>query len=186
MTQKSYEIGHSKPPVHSRGSLGHSGNRKGRPRGSKNTLTILNTLANEEIKTIQNGRDIKITKKTAALMQAINKAAQGDLKTLKTLLPHLLSADEKAEGKLDILNVYSPKFEACFGWFLELVNVALIETPGVDKVTKEHFFGLFAGKMSGWEQKVDKALNAPDWKPEKGARNPLMRYAVDTASNKPN
>jgi hypothetical protein len=186
MSQGDYDIGHSKPPAHTRWSKGQSGNRKGRPRGSKNTLTILNTLANEEIKTIQNGRDIKISKKTAALTQAINKAAQGDLKTLKTLLPHLLSADEKAEGKLDVLNVDSPKFATCFGWFLELVNAALMETPGIDKVTKEHFFGLFAGRMSGWEQKVDKTLNAPDWKPEKGAKNPLMQYTADSIDNKPN
>ena len=61
--------------------------RKTDPRGSKNTLNLLNKLANQEIKITQNGKALKISKKAAALMQALNRAAQGDVKVLKTLMP---------------------------------------------------------------------------------------------------
>jgi hypothetical protein len=98
LTQNNYEIGYAKPPQETQFKKGVSGNSRGRPRGSKNLLSILNTLANEDIKiTKPNGTTIKMPKKAVALLKALNAACSGDTKSLGLLLPHLLAADAKAE-----------------------------------------------------------------------------------------
>lgn len=92
-----YNVGYKRPPQETRFKKGQSGNPKGRPKGSINLLTLLNKVVNTPITlTDQNGRQIKITKKEAALLQAINKAAKGDLTALKLLLQPMLEAEKDA------------------------------------------------------------------------------------------
>ena len=92
-----YNVGYKRPPQETRFKKGQSGNPKGRPKGSINFLTLLNKVVNTPITlTDQNGRQIKITKKEAALLQAINKAAKGDLTALKLLLQPMLEAEKDA------------------------------------------------------------------------------------------
>ena len=92
-----YNVGYKRPPQETRFKEGQSGNPKGRPKGSINLLTLLNKVVNTPITlTDQNGRQIKITKKEAALLQAINKAAKGDLTALKLLLQPMLEAEKDA------------------------------------------------------------------------------------------
>lgn len=119
MKNSNYEVGFCKPPAHSRWEKGKSANPKGRPRGSKNTLTLLNMLANEEISIVQNGKTIKLPKKAAALLQAINMAAKGDKKALAILLPHLLAADVKAEDHAAKLHGMSRTDKEILTAFLE-------------------------------------------------------------------
>lgn len=93
----SEDVGYMKPPERTRWQKGQSGNRKGRPKNSKNLLTLLNALANEEIKVQhQNGKTVKMPKKAVALLKAMN-AACSDPKALKMLMPYLAEADAKAE-----------------------------------------------------------------------------------------
>ena len=49
-------VGYGKPPKHGRFKPGQSGNKRGRPRGSKNRKTILMQIANETHRVIENGR----------------------------------------------------------------------------------------------------------------------------------
>ncbi len=158
-------VGYAKPPVLTRWAKGQSGNRRGRPRGSKNTLNILNKLANEEITMSQNGRSVRISKKAAALLQAINKAAQGDTKVLRTLFPHLLAADAKMEGRSDYLDLRSPKVQAALEYFLDLFVECIYETPGLDAPTIDYILVLLSKKAENFEEKLDKKLNNPHWKP---------------------
>jgi hypothetical protein len=57
-----YEVGYKKPPKHSQFKKGQSGNKKGRPKGSKNANTLIHEIANKEITVrAKNGKLIKTT-----------------------------------------------------------------------------------------------------------------------------
>lgn len=175
MQPQENKIGYAHPPAERRWVPGQSGNPKGRPRGSKNTLDILNRLANEEIKVSQNGKEIKISKKAAALLQAVNKAAQGDAKSLKTLLPHLMAADAKAAGHLDFINFKSPRFDTALRWVIEIFEAAMVDS-NIDKTTQEQVFGHIGHRMADFEQIADNILNDRNWTEETCPENPFIGY----------
>lgn len=92
-----YETGYMKPPKSGQFQPGQSGNPKGRPSGSKNTYKLLDDIVNEKVQITKNGRLVRISKKQAMLLQAVNKAVQGDLKALQTLLPMMTVVDNRNE-----------------------------------------------------------------------------------------
>lgn len=89
--------GYARPPTHSRWTKGQSGNRRGRPRGSRNFYTLLQKIVDENVTVQQNGKTIRLSKKEVAILKAANAAASGDTKALSLLLPHLLIADSRVE-----------------------------------------------------------------------------------------
>ena len=175
MPNNEQTIGYSHPPVNKQWKKGQSGNPNGRPRGSKNTLDILNRLANEEIKVTQNGKKIKMSKKAAALLQAVNKAAQGDSKALKTLLPHLMAADAKAAGHLDFINFKSPRFDKALCWVIEIFEESMNDS-NIDKITQQQVFGHIGRRMADFEQIADSILNDKNWTKENSPENPFIGY----------
>lgn len=98
-----YEVGYGKPPKNNQFKPGMSGNKNGRPKGSKNTYTLLNEILNQKITIKENNESIKISKKIAMLTQLVNKGVKGDIKAISTLLPHMLLADIKEEDKEKVL-----------------------------------------------------------------------------------
>lgn len=92
-----YELGYMKPPKSGQFQPGQSGNPKGRPSGSKNTYKLLDDIVNEKVQITKNGRPVRISKKQAMLLQAVNKAVQGELKALQTLLPMMTAVDNRNE-----------------------------------------------------------------------------------------
>lgn len=98
-----YEVGYGKPPKEKRFKHGTSGNKRGRPKGSKNTYTLLSEILNQKITIKENGDSFKISKKIAMLTQLVNKGVKGDVKAISTLLPHMLMADIKEEDKEKLL-----------------------------------------------------------------------------------
>jgi hypothetical protein len=93
------EVGYGKPPRHTQFQSGRSGNPKGRPKGSKNSTTLIKKelldVANE------NGRQRKITKVEAIIKQLVNKAALGDHRSIALLLdkiPDLRIEPENGRG----------------------------------------------------------------------------------------
>lgn len=92
-----YETGYMKPPKSGQFKPGQSGNPKGRPSDSKNTYKLLDDIVNEKVQITKNGRPVRISKKQAMLLQAVNKAVQGDLKALQTLLPMMTAVDNRNE-----------------------------------------------------------------------------------------
>jgi hypothetical protein len=78
-----HSVGYGRPPVHARFQEGRSGNPKGRPRGARNTTTIITEALNERVVVKENGKTRKITKREAMFKQVVNKAASGDLKSLQ-------------------------------------------------------------------------------------------------------
>jgi hypothetical protein len=81
-----YEVGFGKPPKHTQFQKGHSGNPKGRARGSRNASTLLDEALSERIIVAENGRRRKVTKFEVVLTQLVNKAAQGEHRSTRLLL----------------------------------------------------------------------------------------------------
>jgi hypothetical protein len=81
-----YEVGYGKPPEHSRFRPGESGNRRGRPKGSRNLRTYFEQALAEPVVVNEGGRRRKISKAEIAMTQLANKAAQGDLRAIRMSL----------------------------------------------------------------------------------------------------
>jgi hypothetical protein len=83
---RDYDVGYGKPPRHTRFKKGRSGNPKGRPKGAKNSTTLLNEALSEPVVITHNGRRKTVSKKQAIMMQIVNKAASGDHRAIQLLL----------------------------------------------------------------------------------------------------
>jgi len=83
-SKKSYEVGYRKPPVNTRFHKGTSGNPSGRPKTLAQPLdpgSVLQSIDNEEIVVIDNGKRKRMTKAEIGLRhrQFFTKATRGDL-----------------------------------------------------------------------------------------------------------
>ena len=78
--------GYGKPPKHSQFKKGTSGNKNGRPKGSKNLLTLFRKQMNQRVVISENGRRRTITIAEAILKQLANKAATGDQKAIQAIM----------------------------------------------------------------------------------------------------
>jgi hypothetical protein len=103
-----YEVGFGKPPKPTRFRKGHSGNPKGRPRGSKNASSLLDEALKEQVIVSENGRRRKVTKLEAILTQLVNKAAQGDHRAAQLLLAHQIPKIEEREASRSAIADRSP------------------------------------------------------------------------------
>lgn len=99
--------GYKIPPTHSQFKPGQSGNIKGRPKGRRNTYSVLDDLLNQKIQVTQDGNQIKINKKTAILLQAVNRAVKGDIRAIQHIFPHMLAVDENNEHLAAVRQVLS-------------------------------------------------------------------------------
>jgi len=113
-----YDIGYGKPPKETRFKRGKSGNRTGRPKGTKNTYTLLNEILGQKITVEANGRQLRISKKMAMLTQLVNKGVNGDIKAISTLLPHILMADIKEEDKEKLLAALNSEDKAILKMYI--------------------------------------------------------------------
>src|SRR5688572_29477424 len=73
-----YEVGYGKPPVHSRFQKGKSGNPKGKPKGRKNTKTMIREITFAPVEIQVQGKMRKITAFEAMLMKLRQSALNGD------------------------------------------------------------------------------------------------------------
>ena len=81
-----YEIGYRRPPASGRFRPGTSGNPKGRPKGSRNFLTLLEQELNKTISVTENGRKRKLTRLQAIVKRMVSSALAGDQRALLNLL----------------------------------------------------------------------------------------------------
>lgn len=82
----SYNIGRAKPPRHTQFKKGVSGNKAGRPKGSKNLSTLIMEAAHGQVTATIDGKQRKISKVQATTMQLATKAAAGDPKAMLKFL----------------------------------------------------------------------------------------------------
>jgi len=82
----SYEIGYRKPPKDNQFKKGSSGNPKGRPKGSKNFVTLLDKELAQTIVVTENGKKKKLSRMQAMVKRIVAGALQGDQRSLLTLV----------------------------------------------------------------------------------------------------
>jgi hypothetical protein len=80
------EVGYGRPPKETRFQPGHSGNRKGRPSGTRNLDTDLRDELNEVIPVRIGDRSMKVSKQRAMLMALMAKALKGDTRAIVVIL----------------------------------------------------------------------------------------------------
>jgi mannose-6-phosphate isomerase-like protein (cupin superfamily) len=69
------KVGRGNPPKHMQFQKGVSGNKEGRPKGSKNLSTLIMEAARDQVTATIDGKQRKITKIQATAMQLATKAA---------------------------------------------------------------------------------------------------------------
>lgn len=84
--KETYKVGYKKPPKGTRFRSGQSGNPKGRPKGQKNLKTLVNEEINAIIEIKDGGKLKKVPKKQALLKVLMQKALQGDDRSIYRML----------------------------------------------------------------------------------------------------
>lgn len=91
-----YEIGYRRPPASGQFKTGTSGNAKGRPKGSKNLLTLLVQELNQPVVVNENGKKKKVARQHALVKRMVTNALNGDAKATLLLFDIL-----RRSGQLD-------------------------------------------------------------------------------------
>jgi hypothetical protein len=96
-----YTVGYGKPPKDTQFKKGHSGNRKGRPKGATNKVTedgILTHIAREayrEISVNDGTKTLTLPLVIVFIRSLMQKAAKGDLRAINKALELLEKVEEK-------------------------------------------------------------------------------------------
>ena len=76
-------VGYGKPPMKRRFKSGESGNRRGRPRGSKNRKTIVREIMNEMHAVTEDGRRRRRSTIELVLLALRNRAVEGNVRAFR-------------------------------------------------------------------------------------------------------
>ena len=85
---RNYETGYCQPPVQSQFPPGKSGNIKGRPKGSKNTATLLKEILSKKTQVRKGKSTRRITNEQKILEKLVDQAAEGDSKARRDLMEY--------------------------------------------------------------------------------------------------
>ena len=117
----SNEVGYGRPPREHQFKPGHSGNPRGRPKGSKNETTILHALLNRKIEVRQGGTLRKITVLEAILMRFTEDALKGNTKSAAFLFNRYAGVqaddalgDELGADDREVLDAFARQIESEF------------------------------------------------------------------------
>jgi hypothetical protein len=117
--QKRPDVGYGRPPVEHQFKPGQSGNKGGRPKGSKNEATILNELLSRKININQNGKTRRISVLEGMFLKFAEDALRGNPKSAAFLLARkqlIESIEQPAVAALDadeqkILDAFAQEIE---------------------------------------------------------------------------
>lgn len=98
----SYSVGYGKPPKQHLFQPGQSGNRKGRPRGVKNTSTLLREILDRKVEIRSAGVRRRISVREAMLTRFAESALKGDIKSAAFLLQRYDMIEASNEHATDI------------------------------------------------------------------------------------
>ncbi|WP_439401358.1 DUF5681 domain-containing protein [Bradyrhizobium sp. DASA03068] len=102
---KRTDVGYGRPPPEHQFKPGQSGNKHGRPKGSKNEATIINEILNRKIPIRDNGKARMISVLEGILTKAADDALKGKDKAAAFLLnrkQQVESSEQPAVPQLDI------------------------------------------------------------------------------------
>jgi hypothetical protein len=92
------KTGYGNPPKHTQFKKGQSGNKNGRPKGSKNLVTIFEEAARDQVTATIGGKKRRISKVQATVMQLATKAAAGDQASIARFLSWFDEMERRAAG----------------------------------------------------------------------------------------
>ena len=95
-----YEVGFGKPPKSTQFKPGHSGNPKGRPKGTKNLKTDLAEELSEKIVVHEGGNSKKISKQRAVVKTLITNTLKGDARAASSLLSMMMKLLDTGVGEV--------------------------------------------------------------------------------------
>jgi uncharacterized protein DUF5681 len=107
---RDYKVGYGKPPASGRFRKGASGNPSGRPRARTNKIdpaSVLETIDNEEIAVIDNGKRKQMPKAEVYFRQLMTKAIKGDLKAARlvvSMAAKYFSPEALASGNVECIS----------------------------------------------------------------------------------
>ena len=93
-----YEVGYGKPPRHTRFQLGHSGNPRGRPKGTKNLKTDLLEELGEKIVVREGEQSRRVSKQRAVVKALVNRTLTGDARAASLLTSLMMRLLDTGEG----------------------------------------------------------------------------------------
>ena len=96
-----YDIGYRRPPAAGQFKRGSSGNPKGRPKGSRNFVTLLEKELGQTVVVTEGGKKKTITRMQAMVKRLVAGALQGDQKALLTLIEVLRRTGKFEQVKVD-------------------------------------------------------------------------------------
>jgi hypothetical protein len=97
-------IGYGRPPAAYWYKKGQSGYPAGRPRGSKNTKTLLAEELSSKVTIREGGKQRKVSKRQLMVKRLANKAAAGDPKAIEMIFKYEGVLQQAADGTAGINN----------------------------------------------------------------------------------
>lgn len=104
-----YDVGYKKPPAATRFEPGKSGNKAGRPKGSRNLATEWHDELNEKVTVNVGGKKKKITKQRAIVKRIAQQAMEGKERAASLALNGALLAEQPTAIKEDRLTTDEDK-----------------------------------------------------------------------------
>lgn len=77
--ERDYEVGYGKPPKATQFEKGRSGNPKGRPKGSRNSGSIIRNIMDRKVTVRENGKERKSTVREALMERTVAKGLNGSM-----------------------------------------------------------------------------------------------------------
>lgn len=129
---------------------------------SKLQISIVPQLLEELAKTYPSLERSVVAARTSSAIQAVSKSIQ----------------DRKAAELEDNLDAHSPKFQMVLGWFMNLFKESMLEND-IDSATVDNTFTALAGRLEGWEDKVNKSMKGVTQKALAAVQNPFIEMIKD-------
>lgn len=133
-TQGNYDVGYKKPPRKTRFKKGKSGNPKGRPKRSRNTVTLLNEELDQPISIQENGKTITVTKREAIIKRMVHSALNADHKAIATVLNIDANREEINPNEFVVTDIDKANFER----LTQQIRSAKAPTTRKKKKVKRH------------------------------------------------
>jgi ABC-type sulfate transport system substrate-binding protein len=96
-----YDIGYRRPPKNGQFRKGESGNPKGRPKGARNFVTLLEKELRQTVVVNESGKKKTITRLQAMVKRMVADALQGDRKAQLTLVDVLRKTGRLEQADFD-------------------------------------------------------------------------------------
>ena len=98
-----FKIGYRRPPEKNRFTKGTSGNPNGRPKGSRNFITLLQKELDQRINITENGCSKTVTRLQAVIKRLVAAALGGEPKAVTTLIEIMRQTGRLNVPEIDML-----------------------------------------------------------------------------------